>query len=1003
MAVKKQLNFCDTNLNSTIVEEIRVCNLTPNRSRRSTLPTNLVDEKLKSTPGKLNEKFGNNGSFFENNLTISEQYDLKTNFIPIEGTSNKLTPPVFNDKSDNEISTQESHCASNIASENKYFANSQSSNSDLFPSSLESIPLDSAEDSNRTITDDTLTLFSKPKFNPPTRGAVVTSLNKYNLLHVKHQDPYYSNVEDVTTGIEVGLALLKVLSKSTIHLTEFETKLDSINTIRKSHMNKVSHNMKWNQNNINNLALSFITNRTALLTPIRKPPSKQDVINWIMDKNKKQVTPVKKPEKVKVFIALSQSEDDEDMNMTLTLSPYSPECSQKDDDIPQTPKSSSQNSSTNSDTPKSSREGSPTLGKAKKKKKIMRGEKTVSLRKSILLSQEKAHNSCQLTGVSINNTFGFEKSVNNLQNARAVLDHQFLTVMIMEMHIRTRGDFKPNPEYDQICAIFYSILNDAPTTEDKPGRTKGVIAVNQIPLMDEKMAPLLDGISVDCKVDYVSTEAELIKKFLELIHFWDPDIIGGYEIQMLSWGYFIDRAAVLGLNVTPQLGRIKENQRMNNEGIQGELRIVGRILLDVWRLMRHEISLQSYTFESIMYHILHQRVPVHSFKDLSFWWDHRSHIYRHRTANHYFFRVDHILELFDKLDLIGRTSELARLFGIQFYEVLSRGSQFRVESMMLRLAKPLNFIPVSPSVTQRANMKAPEYIPLVLEPESKLYVDPVVVLDFQSLYPSMIIAYNYCFSTCIGKVNRLGKNAPFEFGATQLKISKQRVEKLVKHDLLNFSPCGVAFVKPKVREGILPRMLKEILGTRLMVKNSMKENKDDSLLQKVLHNRQLGLKLIANVTYGYTAANFSGRMPSVEVGDSVVSKGRETLQRAIAMVDNTPQWGAKVVYGDTDSLFIMFPGRSKDYAFEVGKQIAEAITKDNPDPVKLKFEKVYQPCILQTKKRYVGYMYESPDQKEPIYEAKGIETVRRDGCPAVAKVILISCFVLFNVSIILDA
>ena len=42
--------------------------------------------------------------------------------------------------------------------------------------------------------------------------------------------------------------------------------------------------------------------------------------------------------------------------------------------------------------------------------------------------------------------------------------------------------------------------------------------------------------------------------------------------------------------------------------------------------------------------------------------------------------------------------------------------------------------------------------------------------------------------------------------------------------------------------------------------------------------------------------------------------------------------------------------------------------------------------LLQTKKRYVGYKYESPEQSKPEYEAKGIETVRRDGCPAVAKV-----------------
>lgn len=105
----------------------------------------------------------------------------------------------------------------------------------------------------------------------------------------------------------------------------------------------------------------------------------------------------------------------------------------------------------------------------------------------------------------------------------------------------------------------------------------------------------------------------------------------------------------------------------------------------------------------------------------------------------------------------GRTSEYARLFGIQFYEVFSRGSQFRVESMMLRFAKPLNFIAVSPSMEQRAKMHAPEALPLIMEPESKFYTDPVIVLDFQSLYPSIIIAYNYCFSTCLGRIEHLGQ------------------------------------------------------------------------------------------------------------------------------------------------------------------------------------------------------------------------------------------------------
>lgn len=136
--------------------------------------------------------------------------------------------------------------------------------------------------------------------------------------------------------------------------------------------------------------------------------------------------------------------------------------------------------------------------------------------------------------------------------------------------------------------------------------------------------------------------------------------------------------------------------------------------------------------------------------------------------------------------------------------------------------------------------------------------------------------------------------------------------------------------------------------------------------------------------------------PPGQVGDSVVSKGRETLERAIQMVGANKRWRSRVVYGDTDSMFVLVPGRTREQAFAIGAEIAAAVTAANPDPVKLKLEKIYQPSILQTKKRYVGYMYETADQPEPVYEAKGIETVRRDGCPAVAKMLEKTLKILFE-------
>jgi len=330
---------------------------------------------------------------------------------------------------------------------------------------------------------------------------------------------------------------------------------------------------------------------------------------------------------------------------------------------------------------------------------------------------------------------------------------------------------------------------------------------------------------------------------------------------------------------------------------------------------------------------------------------------------------------------INRTSELARVFGIDFFSVLSRGSQYRVESMLLRLAHTQNYIAISPGSQQVASQPAMECLPLVMEPQSRFYADPVVVLDFQSLYPSMIIAYNLCFSTCLGKVTPSKANT---LGVSSYSPDPY-VLQIVKNEIL-LTPNGVMYVSPKVRTGILPRLLEEILSTRIMVKQAMKRLlPSQQVLHRIFNARQLALKLIANVTYGYTAAGFSGRMPCAEIADSIVQCGRSTLERAISFVNAHDKWKAKVIYGDTDSSFVLLKGRTVKESFRIGNEIASAITAMNPNPVTLKMEKVYHPCFLLTKKRYVGYSYESPEQTEPIFDAKGIETVRRDTCEAVAK------------------
>uniref|UniRef100_A0A1A8ES22 DNA polymerase zeta catalytic subunit n=2 Tax=Nothobranchius korthausae TaxID=1143690 RepID=A0A1A8ES22_9TELE len=615
----------------------------------------------------------------------------------------------------------------------------------------------------------------------------------------------------------------------------------------------------------------------------------------------------------------------------------------------------------------------------------------------------------QIEGPSLDNTHGFKVSMQNLQEAKALHEVQHLTLMGMELHARSRRDLECDPEFDPICAVFYCFDSDDPLQDVGGTKLSAAIMVDRTRLgcdQDRRgtAPPLLHRSGVSgLHVTYVSEEKTLLEELVSVVRRFDPDILVGYEVQMNSWGYLLQRAAALGVDLCPQLSRVPGDSKQNHFSAERdeygadtmtEINIIGRITLNLWRVMKTEVTLNSYSFENVAFHVLHQRFPLYSRRLLSDWFDHSTHLYRWKMVDHYMTHVHGTMQLLQQHDIIGRTSELARLFGIQFLHVLTRGSQYRVESMMLRVAKPLNYIPVTPSMQQRAQQRAPQCIPLVMEPESRFYSNCVVVLDFQSLYPSIIIAYNYCFSTCLGHVDSLGTLDEFKFGCTSLRVPPELLHQL-RNDI-TVSPGGIAFVKSSVRKGVLPRMLEEILGTRIMVKNSMKSYKQDKALMRLLHVRQLGLKLIANVTFGYTSANYSGRMPSVEVGDSIVHKARETLERAIKMVNETRKWGARVVYGDTDSMFVLLKGATKEQAFRIGNEIAEAVTQTNPKPVKLKFEKVYLPCLLQTKKRYVGYMYESLDQKEPVFDAKGIETVRRDGCLAVVKILERSIKLLFE-------
>ena len=378
------------------------------------------------------------------------------------------------------------------------------------------------------------------------------------------------------------------------------------------------------------------------------------------------------------------------------------------------------------------------------------------------------------------------------------------------------------------------------------------------------------------------------------------------------------------------------------------IKIRGRIIIDVWRKMSEEIKSNDYSLENIVFLALNIRESQFDYFTLKKMLQSKKINNIIYVLNYYLKRTKYNLILLNKYDIINRCTQFVKMYGIDFESNLVRGSQYKVEGVLSHLAKSKNVVLLSATRDQLIYQSPPKFTPMVMEPPKNIFYNPVIVLDFQSLYPSIMIAYNLCYSTCLGKLlkeEELNKNNNdfFKNGEHLKKMgvslyNKNLYEVLLKdfqksnfyhkeeyiineskesEDFFNFvkdscflSPCRILFLKKHIKEGLIPIILKELLLTRIMIKKSMKLYDKNSDVYKFLHNRQLGIKTLANVIYGYTSAGFSGRMPNINISDSILSLGRQMLKTAIDYIENKTPYELKVVYGDTDSLFISVKNKS---------------------------------------------------------------------------------------------
>ena len=164
-------------------------------------------------------------------------------------------------------------------------------------------------------------------------------------------------------------------------------------------------------------------------------------------------------------------------------------------------------------------------------------------------------------------------------------------------------------------------------------------------------------------------------------------------------------------------------------------------------------------------------------------------------------------------------------------------------------------------------------------------------MDFASLYPSIMIAYNLCYTTYIGSQDT--RNRVLEYAK---KNNIPEIEAIFK------TPTGHEFVTKKIKIGLLTQILKNLLGTRKYVRKQMKTVKD-AMKKAVMNGRQLALKISANSVYGFTGFS-QGKLPLIAISESVTSIGRSMILKTQEIVEKKYNGDkrcgkVKVIYGDS--------------------------------------------------------------------------------------------------------
>ena len=367
---------------------------------------------------------------------------------------------------------------------------------------------------------------------------------------------------------------------------------------------------------------------------------------------------------------------------------------------------------------------------------------------------------------------------------------------------------------------------------------------------------------------------------------------------------------------------------------------------------------------------------------------------RARIARYCMQDCDLVLTLMAKLDTLVNARGMAEVCKVPMSFVLLRGQGIKIFSAVASIAATRNQI-LKTQPNGNSDMEWSYEGAIVIEPKIDMYLDqPISVLDFNSLYPSNMIAYNISPDTIVSErvfdtsgklIKRVGKNSDEmrELRKAGFVIDDISYDNKTGDEVTGKTICS--YVQPgetPLSTGILPLVLDSLLKKRKETRKLAEKTTDESQ-KSVLNGLQLAYKVVANSVYGQTGSRTSP-IRRLCVAASTTAAGRTQLLFAKKVVEE--EFAAEVVYGDTDSIFIRFPTKDVGHSILLGTQAAARITEQCRKPYVIGYEKTFFPFILFCRKRYVGMMYEEDPNETPCRKSMGIVLKRRDNAPIVKEV-----------------